>query len=80
MASRGVATIDQVMGYNGGDVPALAIRYQRLALGRSAVATTMTFIPPDGIETRSSYQILASPTLYSGQLLTARLAADRTNG
>lgn len=78
--SRGVATIGQVMGYNGGDSPALAIAYHRLALGRSAVATTMTFIPPDGIETRSSYQILASPTLYSGQSLTARLAADRTNG
>lgn len=77
--SRGVATIDQVMGYNGGDTPALAIRYHRLALGRSAVATTMTFIPPDGIETRSSYQILASPTLYSGQMLTARLVADAQN-
>jgi hypothetical protein len=39
----------------------------------------MTFIPPDGIETKSSYQILASPTLYSGQMVTATLAADQTN-
>ena len=77
--SRGVATVTQVMGYNGGTSPALAINYQRVALGRSAVATTMTFIPPDGIDTRSSYQILASPTLYSGQTVTALVAAAATN-
>ncbi len=77
--SRGVATATQVTGYNGGTSPALAINYQRVALGRSAVATTMTFIPPDGIDTRSSYQILASPTLYSGQTVTALVAADATN-
>jgi len=39
----------------------------------------MTFIPPDGIDTRSSYQILASPTLYSGQTVTTVLAADAHN-
>jgi hypothetical protein len=39
----------------------------------------MTFIPPDGIDTKSSYQILASPTLYSGQTVTAMLAADQAN-
>jgi len=77
--SRGVATVTQVTGYNGGTSPALAINYQRVALGRSAVATTMTFIPPDGIDTRSSYQILASPTLYSGQTVTALVAADAHN-
>ncbi|MFZ9858973.1 MAG: ADP-ribosylglycohydrolase family protein [Roseiflexaceae bacterium] len=77
--SRGVAMLTQVMGYNGGASPALAIKYQRLALGRSAVATTMTFIPPDGIETKSSYQILASPTLYSGQTVTTTLVADQAN-
>lgn len=77
--SQGVARIDQVMGYNGGESPALAITYQRLALGRSAVATTMTFIPPDGIDTRSSYQILASPTIHSGQTVTTLLVADAHN-
>jgi ADP-ribosylglycohydrolase len=77
--SHGVATISHVMGYNGGTSPALAINYQRVALGRSAVATTMTFIPPEGIDTRSSYQILASPTLYSGQTVTTVLAADAHN-
>ncbi len=77
--SQGVASIGHVMGYNGGDSSALAITYHRLALGRSAVATTMTFIPPDGIDTRSSYQILASPTLHSGQTVTTLLAADAHN-
>ena len=77
--SRGVATVTQVTGYNGGTSLALAINYQRVALGRSAVATTMTFIPPDGIDTRSSYQILASPTLYSGQTVTTLLVADAHN-
>lgn len=77
--SRGVVCVEQVAGYNGGDTPALAIRYNRLARGRSAVATTMTFIPPDGIETKSSYQILAAPTIYSGQTLTAQVSAANTN-
>lgn len=76
---RGVATISHVLGYNGGNSPALAIKYQRVALGRAAVATTMTFIPPDSIDTRSSYQILASPTLYSGQTVTALVVADTQN-
>jgi hypothetical protein len=59
--SYGVATIGQVMGYNGGDSPA-GDYVLTAGLGRSAVATTMTFIPPDGIDTRSSYQTRISDT------------------
>ena len=78
--SRGVAAISQVEAYNGGTSPALAIRYTNLARGRSAVASTITFIPPDSLNTNSSYDILASPSLYSGQQLQAQIAADAGNG
>ena len=77
--SRGVAAISQVQGYNGGNSPALAITYTNLARGRSAVATTATFIPPDSLNTNSSYDILASPTLHSGQTVRAVVAADAAN-
>lgn len=77
--ARGVLTVAQSMQVNGQECPALALHYHQLARGRDAIATTMTFIPPDAIETKSSYQVLASPTLHSGQTLTTRLIADATN-
>jgi hypothetical protein len=43
------------------------------------VATTATFIPPDSLNTNSSYDILASPTLHSGQTVRAVVAADAAN-
>lgn len=45
-----------------------------LATDGSAVATTPTFIPEEALD-MAGYRLLASPTLYSGQRLTARLGA-----
>jgi len=78
-AARGVLTVAHSMQVNGLDCSALALHYHQLARGREAIATTMTFIPPDALETKSSYQVLASPTLHSGQHLRARVIAANTN-
>jgi hypothetical protein len=41
-------------------------------------ATTATFIPPEA-RAMPGYQLLASPTLYPGQTVRARVAADAAN-
>ena len=45
---------------------------------RPVVATTPTFIPPEAI-VMPGYTLLASPTLYPGQEVRARLVAHRGN-
>jgi ADP-ribosylglycohydrolase len=58
--------------------PALALRFKSLARGRTAVALTPTFSPPNVGEMRT-YHLLASPRVYSGQTIKARVIADVTN-
>jgi hypothetical protein len=53
----------------------LALRYRHVAPGRVARAATPTFIPPEAIN-MSGYALIASPTLYPGQTVRARVAAD----
>lgn len=57
---------------------ALAIRYRQLATGRVARAGTATFIPAEAAK-MTGYGLIASPTLYSGQTVTARVVADPVN-
>jgi ADP-ribosylglycohydrolase len=57
---------------------ALELRYQ-LAPGQSASTATPTFIPPEAI-TMPGYALLASPTLYPGQVIRARVGAGAENG
>ncbi|WP_126600039.1 ADP-ribosylglycohydrolase family protein [Dictyobacter aurantiacus] len=57
----------------------LEIRYERLGAGQQARVATPTFVPPDAI-TMPGYTLLASPTLYAGQTVQARLGADHSNG
>ena len=70
---RGVTAVEQEGGPDGAG--RLAIRCRRLAAGRAARVATATFIPP---ETRAmkGYSLIASPTLYPGQTVQARLAID----
>ncbi len=58
--------------------PALALRFQGLARGRSAAAMTPMFAPPNVAEMRT-YDLQASPRLYPGQIVRARVIADRGN-
>jgi ADP-ribosylglycohydrolase len=57
---------------------ALALRY-RLESGQSASALTPTFIPPEATN-MSGYELLASPTLYPGQTIRARVGAGAGYG
>ena len=55
----------------------LAFPY-RLEAGGAAALMTPTFIPPEAIE-MPGYSLLASPTLYPGQIVRAILLADVKN-
>ncbi len=61
------------------DARVLALRYHKLAPGRAARASTAVFIPPHALDLGGSYDLIASPRLYSGQTLHARLMTAATN-
>src|SRR4051812_9569921 len=58
---------------------ALAVRWTDERPDNPVVATTPTFIPPEAIVMPGSYTLLASPTLYPGQKVRARLVAHPGN-
>ncbi len=80
--SKNAVTIENVPGHSNEGERSLALRYRRLAPGRIARAATLTFIPSkesaDYFDERG-YRLLASPTLYPGQVVRAGLAADAGN-
>ena len=76
--SYGTATIENIDGYSVEGSRSLAIRYSQLAVDRVTRVATPTFIPPEAID-MPGYQLLASPTLYAGQTIQARVSADRNN-
>jgi ADP-ribosylglycohydrolase len=57
----------------------LTLGFRHLAPGRVARVSTPTFFGKDGL-TMPTYQMVACPTLYSGQTVECRLAADVLNG
>jgi ADP-ribosylglycohydrolase len=66
--------LENVAGHSAAGTRSLALRYRHLALGRPARVSTATFTPPS---TRGvAYSLIASPTLYAGQSIRARLSAD----
>lgn len=70
-----------VTGHSAAGQRSFQISYQGLALGRSGHVSTPTFSPLEalGFNGRSAYDMIASPTLYPGQVITARLEADVNN-
>lgn len=81
--ARGVATLENVTGHSELGERSLAIHYRMLAPGRVARVATDTFIPSKEIATyfdKRGYALLASPTLYSGQMVRAGVSADSSNG
>jgi ADP-ribosylglycohydrolase len=80
--SRDTATLENVRGHSQIGSRVLAIHYHRLAKGRIARIATPTFIPSKEVANyfaHRGYRLLASPTLYSGQTLQARIIADNSN-
>lgn len=80
--SKGTISVENVCGYSQKGERSLALRYKGVALGRVARASTATFIP--SVETAryfdgQGYALMASPTLYPGQVVKAGLSADNSN-
>jgi hypothetical protein len=74
----GTAMLENVEGHSERGQRSLAIRYAHIAPGRVARITTPTFIPPEAID-MVDYALLASPTLYPGQKVRARVIANTNN-
>ncbi len=77
-ASKGTLTLENVAGHSLSGARSLALRYHGVATGRPARAATATFIPEEA-GNMPGYGLLASPTLYPGQTVRARLSADGDN-
>ncbi|MGH8889171.1 MAG: ADP-ribosylglycohydrolase family protein [Acidothermaceae bacterium] len=71
---RGALQIDNVQEHSTHGNRSLALRYAS-GIGTS-LALTPTFITPDTVEI-PPYGMVASPTLYPGQKVTAKVTADR---
>ena len=80
--SRGTLTLENVPGHSQSGSRSLALHYDGVATGRPARAATSTFIPSketaDYFEQRG-YALLASPSIYPGQTVSAALEADPAN-
>lgn len=76
--SRGTVLVENVSGHSHMGERSLALRYQHVATGRIARVATSTFIPADALGV-SHYSLIASPTLYPGQIVRARVSADGDN-
>ena len=72
-------TLDNVAEQSQVGTRTLAVRWTDERPDSPVVATTPTFIPPEAIVMPGSYTLLASPTLYPGQEVRARLTAHRGN-
>lgn len=79
---RGTLRLENVTGQSVEGERSLALYYNGLAEGRVARASTPSFIPSLEVakyfEGRG-YKLLASPTLYTGQSLKARVSASPDN-
>ncbi len=79
---RGTIELENISGHSDLGERSLAIHYKGLADGRIARAATPTFIPSlDASQyfEKRGYKLLASPTLYTGQTVQARVTAAIDN-
>ncbi len=73
---RGTTRLENVAGYSAFGTRSLAIHYRGLADGRISRVVRETY--PD-FQPAQGYMVVASPTLYPGQVVRARLVADDSN-
>lgn len=57
---------------------ALSINYEALGPGQFAIVTTPTFSPPEMLKMRT-YDLMATPLVYPGQTIRARVVAPKDN-
>ena len=78
VGANSLLTLENVAGHSAEGRRSLALRARGLAPGVVARATTATFLPPNAHEI-GGYTLVASPTIYPGQTVRARIAADSAN-
>jgi ADP-ribosylglycohydrolase len=71
-------TVEHAAGRGAEGGGALAIRWQAVSGDGPMLVSTATFTPPEAID-MPFYPLLASPTLYPGQEVRARVVADVAN-
>ncbi len=74
----GTAWVENAPGHSEGGSRSLAIHYRGVADGRPARIQRETY-PDYRNDPTHGYRMVASPTLYNGQKISARLAADASN-
>ena len=77
-ATIGNAVLENVTGHSEAGARSLALRFGPSASPIPIRASTPTFIPPEA-RALPSYELVACPTLYSGQRVTGRISADGKN-
>lgn len=75
---QGVLRLENISGHSRTGKHSLAFHYQGIGPGHFARAASPTFIIPEDLK-MPGYELLASPTLYSGQVVHAAVAADSSN-
>lgn len=74
-----IGTAWNAQGHSAGGLRSLAIGYCGLAPGRAARAAVPVFVTPEASAAMNTYDLVASPALYSGQTVTARIESDAHN-
>lgn len=80
--ARDTISISNVEGHSENGSRVLALNYQGLATGRVGRVESATFVPSSDVSSyfdKRGYRLLASPTLYAGQTIKARIVADKNN-
>lgn len=75
---KGTAIIENTEGNSKLGQHSLAILYHGVATGRSCRVSTATFIPEEA-QKLGGYSLIATPTLYTGQQVEARVTANSSN-
>jgi ADP-ribosylglycohydrolase len=76
--SKSMVSVENVVGHSQSGNRSLALCYQHAMPGIATRVVTATFIPPEAAD-MPGYGLIASPTLYPGQTLRARVSADEGN-
>ncbi|MDE0633053.1 MAG: ADP-ribosylglycohydrolase family protein [Caldilineaceae bacterium] len=80
--SRGTLTLENVPGHSRSGGRSLALKFNGVAAGRPARTATHTFIPSKETAVyfeQRGYGLLASPSIYPGQTVSAAVEADPGN-
>ena len=75
---QGSLLIQNVSGHSNTGIRCLALKYQTREPGQFLRASTPTFIIPEDLN-MPGYELLASPTLYRGQVVRTIITASKAN-